>query len=379
MKILFTGGGSGGHFYPIIAIAEELNQIAKERRLVKPDLYYMSTEPYNEGLLFENGITFKKISAGKIRREMSSSNIISNLIDSIKTFFGVIIAIWKVFLIYPDVVFGKGGYASFPAILAARLLFIPVVIHESDSIPGKVNIWAGKFAERIAISYPEAINFFPKDKTAYTGNPIRKEMQEPFTDDPYKFLNLDPNIPIILILGGSQGARTINEKIMDSLPELVERYQMIHQTGKKNIQAVQGIKDIILQNNQNKDKYKPFEYLNTSNMQAALLVASLVISRAGSTIFEIALWGKPSIIIPIPEPTSHDQRSNAYAYARSGAAEVIEEENLSSRLLILEIDRILSNQKEIEKMSSSAKAFARKDSAKLIAEEITAIALSHEI
>ena len=113
-------------------------------------------------------------------------------------------------------------------------------------------------------------------------------------------------------------------------------------------------------------------------MRAAAGVADIVISRAGSTIFEIALWGKPSIIIPIPEPTSHDQRINAYAYARTGAAEVIEEENLAPRVLVSEIDRILGNPAERQKMSEAALAFARKDSAKLIAQEIMSIALEHE-
>src|SRR3989344_4914551 len=131
MKILLTGGGTGGHFYPIIAVAEELNQIAKENRLVKPELYFMSTEPYNEGLLFENNITFVEVSSGKIRRKISLPNLILNFIDLFRIAWGSISAIWKLFVIYPDIVFGKGGYTSFPALFAARLLRIPVVIHES--------------------------------------------------------------------------------------------------------------------------------------------------------------------------------------------------------------------------------------------------------
>ena len=164
MKILLTGGGTGGHFYPIIAIAAELNEIAKENRLVRPDFFYMSTDPYNEGLLFENNITFVEISSGKIRRHLSPINIFLNFIDLFRIGWGSIIALWKVFIIYPDVVFGKGGYSSFPALFAARILRIPVVIHESDSIPGIVNKWAGKFAERIAVSYPEAAEYFKKAK-----------------------------------------------------------------------------------------------------------------------------------------------------------------------------------------------------------------------
>ncbi len=378
MKILFTGGGTGGHFYPIIAIVEELNILVKESHLLRPTIYYMSTDPYNEGLLFENNIIFEKVSAGKIRRKKSFENIILNFFDYFKTFWGSFKALWKIFVIYPDVIFGKGGYASFPALFAAKILRIPVVIHESDSTPGKVNGWAGKFARRVAVSYPEAAKFFKKEIVAYTGNPIRKEIREPLTEGAHKLLGLTEGIPTILILGGSQGSVFINEVIMDALPQLLKKYQVIHQTGKNNVKIIEETRNVVLQDNAYKDRYKMFDYLNVLNMRASAGVADVVISRAGSTIFEIASWGKPSIIIPIPEPTSHDQRTNAYSYARSGGGIVIEEKNLASSLLISEIDRIIETPGEKEKMSAGAREFARKDSARLIAQEILGIALEHE-
>ncbi len=378
MKILLTGGGSGGHFYPIIAIAGEINEIAKENRLLRPELFYMSTDPYNEGLLFENNIQFEGVSAGKIRKGGSIGKIFLNILDLWNTGWGVLRALWRVFIIYPDVVFGKGGYASFPALFAARFLRIPVVIHESDSSPGKVNSWAGKFARRIAVSYPEAVQFFKPEKTAYTGNPIRKEVEEPLVTGAHKILDLNPDLPTIFIIGGSQGSKFINEVVMDALPALVEKYQIIHQVGKKNIKIIEETRDVVLLGNLNKRRYIPLDYLNVLNLRAAAGVADLVISRAGSTIFEIASWGKPSIIIPIPEPTSHDQRNNAYAYARSGGAIVIEEKNLTDGVLVSEIERIISSPEAKEKMGAAASAFARRDSAHLIAQEIMAIALEHE-
>jgi len=378
MKILLTGGGSGGHFYPIIAIAQQLNEIAKESKLLKPEIYFMSTSSYNEGLLYENGMEFIQVGSGKIRNKLSLGNLILNFFDLWKIFFGTISATWEMYWLFPDVVFGKGGYVSFPALFAARILGIPVVIHESDSIPGRVNLWAKKFAKRIAISYPEAGKFFPKDKTAYTGNPIRKEIIEPLVEGAHELLGLDPSVPTVLILGGSQGAKFINETVMDALPELVKNYQVIHQTGKNNFAVIKQTAEVVLLNNQNKNRYKVFDYLNDLNMRAGVGVSQLIVSRAGSTIFEIAVWGKPSIIIPIPEPTSHDQRSNAYAYARTGAAEVIEEKNLTAHVLIGEIERIISSQEEKEKMSQAAKSFARVDAARLIADEIMSIGLEHE-
>src|SRR3989344_4523548 len=138
MKILFTGGGSGGHFYPIIAIAQEIKDVVKEERLLEPHLYYLSPDPYDKRMLFENNIIYRKSPAGKYRRYFS----IKNFFDFFKTGWGIIKAVFQVFFIFPDVILSKGGYASFPTLLAARLFRIPLVIHESDSIPGKVNVWA---------------------------------------------------------------------------------------------------------------------------------------------------------------------------------------------------------------------------------------------
>lgn len=378
MKIVLTGGGTGGHFYPIIAVAQEINKIAKDNRLLKPELFFMSIDPYNEGLLFENNLTYISVTSGKIRRNGGTQNTILNFIDLWKIFFGSLSALWKLFIIYPDVVFGKGGFSSFPALFAARILRIPVVIHESDSRPGKVNAWAGKFARRIAISYPEAIRFFPKDRTAYTGNPVRKEVQSVLEVGGREQLGLDPNIPVILVLGGSQGARFINNAIIDVISRLVEKYQIIHQVGKNNYEVMKETKEVVLLGNKFKDRYKIVDYMKSLDLKAAAGSADLIISRAGSAIFEIALWGKPSIIIPIPEDVSHDQRENAYSYARSGACSVIEEKNLTQGVLMAEIQRILGTPEIKDSMVKAANAFARIDSAALIANEIIAIALEHE-
>src|SRR4051812_24454097 len=187
MRILFTGGGTGGHFYPIVAIAEEVTKIVREKRLLAPELYYMSPTPYDEGILYEHGITYKKNSAGKLRRYFS----ILNFFDLFRTAWGVFVSIIEVWRLYPDVVFGKGGYASFPALLAARILRIPVVIHESDSHPGRVNAWAGKFADKVAVSYAEASQYFPKGKVALTGQPVRKEIATPITEGAREYLKLE--------------------------------------------------------------------------------------------------------------------------------------------------------------------------------------------
>ncbi len=375
MRILFTGGGTGGHFYPIVSIAEELNALAKEKKLLELELFFMSPTPYNPGVLFENGIIYKKNSAGKLRRYFS----ILNFFDLFKTGWGIIVSVIQVYRLYPDVIFGKGGYASFPVLVAARILRIPVVIHESDTVPGRVNLWAGKFAKRVAVSYKDSAKYFPVDSVAYTGQPIRKEIAEPITSGAREFLKIEENVPVILILGGSQGAQKINDALLEGLKRLVEQYAVIHQTGKNNLEEVKTTAEVILLDSLHKDRYKPFDYLNGLALRMAAGISSVVISRAGSTISEIAAWGLPSIIIPINEKTSRDQHSNAFAYARAGACIVIEENNLTSNILFSEIERLLTNDVEREKMKVAAKAFYKPNAARLVAEEILKIALGHEL
>ncbi len=374
MKILFTGGGTGGHFYPIIAIAEAINELSYTRKLLDPQLYYAAPEPYDRQMLLGQNITFVPTSAGKMRRYFS----LLNILDWFKTAWGIIRSIVRIFFLYPDVIFGKGGYASFPTLLAARIFNIPVVIHESDSVPGKVNRWAGRFAKKIAISYPEAAEFFPKERVAFTGNPIRKAILFPAREGAVEFLKLDPTVPLILVLGGSQGATALNEVVLGALLELVKTYQIVHQVGTTNLEEVQGRAKIILENSENANHYKPFAYLNDLAMRMSAGVATLVISRAGSTIFEIAAWGLPSIIVPLPSSAEDHQTKNAFSYARSGACSVIEQNNLTPTLVVSEVHRILNNPEIQQRMSEGAKSFAREDAPKLIAEALVDIGLSHE-
>ena len=374
MKILFTGAGSGGHFYPLIAVAEAINDLVREKKLLEPTLYYAAPDPYDKELLLANNIQFVPTAAGKIRRYFSPLNII----DWFKTGWGVLASVLRIFFIYPDVVFAKGGYGSFPMLLAARIFRIPVVIHESDSVPGVVNKWAGKFAEKVAISYPEAAEYFPKEKVALTGNPIRKSALIPAREGAHEFLKLEADLPVILVLGGSQGAQAINEIILSALPQLVEKYQIIHQTGENNFKEVSGRARVALINSPHAERYKPFGYLNELATRMSAGAANLIVTRAGSALFEVAVWGVPSIVIPLEGSASDHQIKNAFTYARSGAGVVIEQNNLTPGLLVSEIGRLLSNKEITRAMSEKARGFARVDAAKLIAQVLLDIAISHE-
>ncbi|MBP6926404.1 MAG: UDP-N-acetylglucosamine--N-acetylmuramyl-(pentapeptide) pyrophosphoryl-undecaprenol N-acetylglucosamine transferase [Candidatus Pacebacteria bacterium] len=374
MKIVLTGGGTGGHFYPIIAIAEEINRIVDKEHIVDSNLYYFSDSPFDKTMLYENGIRYEWVPAGKWRLYPS----IKTIVDMFKLPYGILVAIFKLYRLYPDVVVGKGGYASFPTLFAAKLLRIPVIIHESDTVPGKVSKWAGKFAKKIAISYQDAIQYFPKDKTAWTGQPVRATILNAANEGAKEYLKLEEGIPVIALIGGSQGAMILNNVMLDALPDLVNKYEVIHQTGTKNYKETTETAEIVLGDNVNKRHYKPYPFLNDLASKMVAGAADIIISRAGSAIFEFASWGVPSIIIPITKTNGDHQKKNAYAYARGGACEVIEESNLTSSVLETTINDLLSNPEKMASMQRAASAFFKPGAGQAIAEQVVKIALSHE-
>ena len=374
MKVILTGGGTGGHFYPLIAVAEELNNIVDEENIAEAKIYYLADKPYNKDILYENRIIFKMVSSGKLRLTLS----LKMIPDFIKVLVGIVQAIFIVFSIFPDVVFSKGGYVAFPTLFAARLFGIPVIIHESDSAPGRVNVWSGKFAQAIATSYKQNIDFFQKEKIIHTGQPIRHNLLYPTKEGAYGFLNLEKEIPILWIIGGSSGSQSINYALEKILSRLLNKYQVVHQVGKNNYNEMKKLTDAALIEYDYKYRYHIFDELNTLSMKMIAAVADVVISRAGSTLFEIAHWRIPAIIIPISHSVKNHQIKNAYNYAREGACVVVEENNLSEKLLISEINRIIDNEEVQAKMKEGAERFDIPDAAKNIAKEIISIVLLHE-
>ncbi len=382
MKIVLTGGGTGGHFYPLIAITEAIHEIVGERRLVPPQIYYFAPAPYDDEALFENGIVFVKIPAGKMRRYKALSNTLHNILDLGLTALGFFEALLELFRMYPDIIISKGGYGSVPVVLAAKVIGIPIIIHESDSKPGRANLLASRFATRIGIAFEAAALAFPpkvRGNIALVGIPIRREVARPEVEGAKQELGLDQNAPTVLILGGSTGSARINETVLTALPDLVAFANVIHQTGKKEIESVKSTSSVILGKNPHAERYHPFAYLSAQSIRRAAGAADIIISRAGSTaIAELSLWKKPAILIPIPESLSHDQRTNAYAYAHTGAAEVLEEANMTPHVLVSEAKRITSNHALAQSMGQKGGSFMPGDAARLIAEEALRIALTHE-
>jgi len=378
MKIVLTGGGTGGHFYPLIAVAEAIEDIQKERTLIEPELYYVGPAPFDSAALLEHGIEYRPSPAGKIRRYPSLWNVLGLFSIAI----GVIKSTIQLFGIYPDVVFSTGGFAAFPTLYAARILKIPIVIYDADATPGRVSLWSARFAQWIGVAHPDAALHFPekfRSKIARIGHPIRKEIVAPAKEGGAEFLKLSSEIPTLFFMGGSQGAQAINEVVLDALPELLKRYNVVHQIGTANLDETTRIADVVLKDSPHKDRYRPFGLLNTLALRMTAGVASVIIARAGSgTIFEVASWGIPTILVPIPPDVSHDQTENAFSYARAGAGEVIEQRNLTPHILIAEIDRIIADPALRNSMHEAAQKFARPEASRKIAELLLETSLEHE-
>lgn len=378
MRIAFTGGGTGGHFYPHIAVAEAIEDVCVEKNLIEPEMYYLGPQPFDKLALAEHDIAHVSSPAGKVRRYAS----VLNILGIFSTMLGILRSIGTLFRLYPDVVFSTGGYAAYPTLWAARILAIPVVVYDADATPGRVSLWSAKFAKWIAVAHPDAAAQFPekvRSRMARVGHPIRREIRGFAPEGGHEFLKLDPSVPTIFIVGGSQGAKAINETVLDALPDLVSRYNVIHQAGATHLEEVQGIASVALRGSPYLERYRVFGLLNTLAIRMSAGIANLVVSRAGSgSIFEIASWGIPAILIPIPPDVSHDQTENAFSYARAGGAVVIEQQNLSPHVLTAEIDRLMNDAALREKMHQAAHQFARPDAAQKLATIVLETALSHE-
>ncbi|MSU73927.1 UDP-N-acetylglucosamine--N-acetylmuramyl-(pentapeptide) pyrophosphoryl-undecaprenol N-acetylglucosamine transferase [Candidatus Kaiserbacteria bacterium] len=378
MRIVLVGGGTGGHFYPLIAVAEAIEDICLERTLIEPELFYIGPPAFDAEALLEHDIAYVPTTAGKVRRYRSILNVLSVFANAL----GVVRSLVQLFHLYPDAVFSTGGYAAFPTLFAARILRIPVIIYDADASPGRVSLWSSKFAEWIAIAHPAAAAKFPakvRDRIAAVGHPVRKEILEPAKEGGHEFLKLDTSIPTVFIMGGSQGAVSVNQVVLDALPSLLSQFNVVHQAGTANLAETSNIASVILKDSRYTERYKIFGLLNTLALRMTAGITTLIVARAGSgTIFEIANWGLPAILVPIPEDVSHDQTENAFSYARSGAAVVIEQRNLSPHLLVAEIQRIAGDAALRTKMSEAARTFARPDAARKIALTLLETAISHE-
>jgi UDP-N-acetylglucosamine--N-acetylmuramyl-(pentapeptide) pyrophosphoryl-undecaprenol N-acetylglucosamine transferase len=367
LRVLLTGGGSGGHVYPLLAVHEALK---KDRDDI--EFFYLGPQDAFSQALKDAGIKVSFISGAKLRRYAS----LENILDFFRFWIGLLEAWWKLFWIMPDTVFSKGGTGAFPVVCAAWFYRIPVVIHESDAQPGLTNLLSSWFASRILTSFASANRYFDPKKTLLVGNPVRAVLlQERTTPEVAKQeLGFSPALPLMLVMGGSQGSQRINEFIMVNLQAIIKDTQVLHVTGAAQYADVQKLTRAALFETAVADaehRYKAVPYLQGGDLRNALTAADLIVGRAGSgAIFEGAAFGKPMILIPHAASNQH-QHANAYEIARAGGAIVIEENNLLLGIFAAQAGLLLRNQAEWQKMSDAARAFGKPNAAELVSQEIT--------
>jgi len=374
LRILLAGGGTGGHVYPLVAVAEELKkQAAQSNKSI--ELRMMGDGDLIRQVAGELGIPFSRVPSSKWRRYFS----VWNFVDAIKFPFGFLLALIKVWLFMPDAIFSKGGHGGFLPALAGRLLFIPIIIHDSDAVPGRANRFLGKFAKRVCVNFESAVAYFPVGKTEVTGEPLRSAVLQKydkaqalatfgFSSEGGSASGGDPSRPTVFITGAGQGSQIINDTIMAGLVELMKQYQVIHQCGPKHFDSMtkrleQVEKEEPAVAEMIRKSYKLFAVLTAEQMAQAYSASDVVVSRSGSGIFEIAASGKPAIVIPLASAANNHQLINAQEFAKFGAT-VITEDNLKPHLLLYEIGQVYAHRDEI---ASKISQFARPDAANTIA------------
>ena len=335
-KIIMTGGGTAGHVTPNIALFPALKEEGFEIS------YIGSYNGIEKELIKKQGIEYFGISSGKLRRYFD----VKNFTDPFRVMKGYSEAKKILKHTKPDVVFSKGGFVTVPVVYAAKKLHIPVIIHESDLTPGLANKLAIPNATYVCHNFPETANHLPEEKSRLTGCPIRKELFEGDRDKGLKFLGFDGKKPVLMIIGGSTGAKVINETVRDSLDILTQRFDIVHLCGKDKLDT----------NYNDVAGYKQFEYIS-DELSDIFAASDVVISRAGANaICELLALCKPHLLIPLSANASRgDQILNAKSFKKQGFSEVLEEENMTKDTLCENLTKVYDNRElYINKMKESS-------------------------
>lgn len=322
--IVLTGGGTAGHVTPNMALIPKLKELGYEIS------YIGSYDGIEKKLIEEIGIPYYGIASGKLRRYFD----VKNFSDPFKVLKGYREAKKLLKDLKPDVVFSKGGFVTVPVVIAAKKSKIPAVIHESDMTPGLANKLCIPSAVKVCCNFPETVQQLPAEKAVLTGTPIRQELLEGDKLEALKFCGFTANKPVILIIGGSQGAAAINENIRKILPEILKDFQVIHLCGKDKLDSsLLGT-----------EGYVQFEYIK-KELADLFALADIVISRAGANaICEISSLHKPNLLIPLSAKASRgDQILNARSFERQGYSMVLEEEEITEKTLLDSIQELYAN------------------------------------
>lgn len=315
-KIVLTGGGTGGHVIPALALVDTLKENDYK-------IYYIGSKNGIERELAKN-LPYYPISTGKLRRYLDFKNIT----DMVRVIKGITEAISALGNIKPDIVFSKGGFVSVPVVIGAWLLKIPIIVHESDISFGLANKIGAHFAAHICVAFPELNG----KNTTLTGTPIRKELFNGSKEIGLAYTSFTRNLPVLLVMGGSSGSVSINKTIKESLPLLLPNFNIIHICGKNNASNLKA------------EGYIQYEYIN-KQLANIFALCDVVISRSGANALqEFLALKKPNLLIPLPKNISRgDQIQNAQSYKKMGYSIVLEEHELTPEILLKKIIYLYEN------------------------------------
>ena len=353
-RIMLAGGGTGGHVYPLIAVAEEIKRLAPEyHKHVK--ICFIGDGDLLAESARELGMSHRRVTAPKWRRNEAAKNFL----DVLKVPVALLQSVIYVWSFMPDVMLVKGGYGSFFPALAARIMFIPLVVHESDSVPGKTNLFWGRHARRVFVAFEHALKYFKVKRAELVGNPIRSALEHlPDHAKAVADFGFPANKPVVLVTGGSQGAEAINEVVGLAIAEMSKTFSVLHQCGVARAGVIMPKQEI--------PNYKIFETFSSEQIAQAYAAADVIVSRAGSAIFEIATVGKPAILIPLDGSAQNHQLVNAEEFSGHGGI-VIPQDNLTPHILM---NQIAHAYEQREKLSALIRAFAKPHAASIIAKEL---------
>lgn len=343
MRILVTGGGTGGHIYPALAFIRYVQKIQPDSEF----LYVGTHRGLENKIVPETGISFKTIKIQGFKRKLSLDNIktVQLFLESIKR-SKEILREFK-----PDVVIGTGGYVSGSVVYAAARMKIPTIVHEQNSVPGMTNKFLSRFADRVGICFPDAAQYFPESKTVLVGNPRAQEVVTSGKSEVLEQYGLLPDIPTVLIFGGSQGALKINQAVIQALPKFSQKdYQVLYASGDRYYNEIKEKFDVEKINRNL--SLQPY----IKNMTDVMANVDLLIGRAGATsIAELTALGLPAILIPSPYVTNDHQTKNAQSLVNAGAVKMIPDADLTGESLIDAVDEIMNDSEKREAMAKASR------------------------
>ena len=388
MKILVVGGGSGGHVTPVVAVVREIWKIRP-----RAEIDFWTDRKYYKNarkLTMENGmnVTIKKVAAGKLRRYAGFGLldylrhfdiVLNNIVDFFKTIAGFFQSFFRLLFKRPDAIFLKGGYVCLPVGIAARLLHIPYVIHDSDATPGLTNRLLAKKAAKIATGMPLSYYSYPEHKAEWTGIPINEEFR-PVSERKQrslkKELGFDPEKKLVLATGGSLGAEDINLTMREILPELLKKASVMLVAGRERYPEMMDLKDYeIWEDGELKSNFRMIEF--SSEMWKLFGAADVVVSRAGaSTMTELSAMAKPVVMVPNEELPGRHQVKNAKAYEKAEAAIVVSDSKMMKNptLLLDAIMKLLRSERECDKLSANLHSFTKENAAESLANTVISVA-----